>query len=65
MSFNADGDIRFFAREGPFSHTASACNVLFATATVQTLFLKPNHKVSFGVTGAANFIDPTSVVTCS
>jgi prepilin-type processing-associated H-X9-DG protein len=48
----------FFCPGRPvFVTPASAANVLFADGTVQTLFLKPNHKVSFGVTGAANFID--------
>jgi len=40
-----------------FRHTNGGCNVLFADGSVQTLFLKPNHKISFGVTGAANYID--------
>jgi len=58
MSFNADGDNAvFLPGKARFRHTGLSCNVLFADGTVQTLFLKPNHKVSFGVTGAANFID--------
>ena len=40
-----------------FRHTGGGCNVLFADGSVQTLFLHPHHKVSFGVNGAANFID--------
>jgi prepilin-type processing-associated H-X9-DG protein len=41
----------------PLRHTNGGCNVLFADGSVQTLFLKPNHKISFGGHRRGQYID--------
>lgn len=55
---NADGaDNLWNIGNARFRHSDLGCNVLFADGSVRTLLLHPKRKVSFGVTGNANFID--------